>query len=172
MADVHDIWTRREEETARAYACFCVYRDLNSRRSLAEAYRQETGREEAKQAPGTWAGWYAKFDWKKRAEAYDAHLEERRRAEREAEYIQDLEAFRKRQKKQAQETSEAASLLLKKAQDRLKTIAIGDIPPDKLPAYFRAAAAISEAASNTEATALGVLELMAILDAQDSDRNA
>lgn len=172
MADASMLWTRREDETARAFDCFCVYRDLGPSRSIAEAYRQETGKEQAKQASGAWTGWYRAFDWKKRAEVYDAHLEERRRAEREAEYIQDLDAFRKRQKKLARQTGKAASQLLKKAQDRLKTIDIEEIPPEKLPAFFRAAAAIAEAASNAEATALGVLELMAILDAQGTDHDA
>ncbi len=75
-------WTRRPGETSAAYAAFCTYRDLGPSRSLAEAYRQRTGKEQAKQAGGNWTSWYRRNEWKNRAESYDAYLdEEKRRAE-------------------------------------------------------------------------------------------
>ncbi len=39
-----EAWTRRPGETSTAYAAFCAYRDLGPSRSLAEAYRQRTGK--------------------------------------------------------------------------------------------------------------------------------
>ncbi len=36
-------WTRRPGETARAYECFCIYRDLGPGRSLDAAYCQAKG---------------------------------------------------------------------------------------------------------------------------------
>lgn len=70
-------WDRVEGESAKAYAAFCKYRDLKpDRRSLNAAYGG--GR-----APGYWAEWSSQFRWVERAAAYDAHLDELRRSERE-----------------------------------------------------------------------------------------
>lgn len=172
MADEAYIWTRRDDETSRSFECFCVYRDLGPSRSLAEAYRQETGKKQARQPSGTWTGWYAANDWKKRAEAYDAFLEESVRKEREAEYLRKLEAYRKRQQDMAIKVATSAMNLLEKTNKRLGEMEAEDITPEKLPAYYRAVAAIADSASNAEATALGVHELIYLLDARDSDQDA
>ena len=166
-------WTRLDGETAVAYAAFCVYRDLGPGRSLDAAYRKHKGQQKGnKRATGHWTRWYSKFDWKTRAEAYDAHLELLARRGREAAYIQDLQRFQERQKKLSQATLGAAIRLLQKAGERLQALDADEIPPQSLPAYFRAAAAVAEAATNAEATALGLHELITLLDARDTDENA
>ena len=166
-------WTRHADESAVAYKAFCTYRDLGPSRSLDEAYRQHTGQQKGnKRATGHWTRWYSKFEWRARAEAYDAHLELLARRDREAAYIKDLQNLQDRQKKLAQATLGAAIHLLQKAGERLRKLEAGDIDTKTLPSYFRAADAITEAATNAEATALGLHELITLLDARDSDQNA
>lgn len=80
-------WDRRPRESAKAFAAFCCYRDLGPGRSLNLAYaewRRSLGfAGDAAKAAGYWAEWSSGFEWVARAEAYDAHLEQIRRAARE-----------------------------------------------------------------------------------------
>lgn len=76
-------WTKREDETQRAYEGFCVYRDLGPERSLQEAHDEFYG--EGANNERYMEGWSADFDWVERAHAYDQYLEEQRRAEYEKE---------------------------------------------------------------------------------------
>jgi hypothetical protein len=84
MSDRIDIlpWERQPGESARAFSAFTAYRDAGPGRSLAKAYdlhRQRTSPGSATrrsaQAPGHWHGWSRQFDWRSRAEAWDAHLD-------------------------------------------------------------------------------------------------
>lgn len=77
-------YDRQESETQKAYAAFCVYRDLGKSRSLDAAYdllkeRQNSG----KRASGFLCKWSKQHSWVSRAEQYDLDLEQRRRLERE-----------------------------------------------------------------------------------------
>ena len=78
--------------------------------------------------------------------------------------MNDMEAMRQRQKKLSLATFSAAISLLHKAIERLKALDAADIDPGRLPAYFRAAAAVAEVATNAEAVALGLHELVSLLD--------
>ncbi len=78
-------WDRRDAESSRAFKCFAIFRDAGADRSVIRAYRQETGKKQARNVPGSWNAWVLKFEWQERAVAYDNHLaeielEERRRA--------------------------------------------------------------------------------------------
>ncbi len=160
------VWTRSDDETAKAYTAFCLYRDLGSGRSLDAAFAQAKGCQKGvKRVSGFWQRWSRDHAWKNRAEAYDAHLELLSRREREAAYMKDMEAMRQRQKKLSLATFNAAISLLHKAMQRLQALDAADIDPGKLPAYFRAAAAVAEMATNAEAVALGLHELVSLLDA-------
>lgn len=66
-------WEQRPDESGRAYAAFVVYRDMGAKRNVPDAYRQGTGRPQAKQASGVWNGWAKKYRWAERARAYDEH---------------------------------------------------------------------------------------------------
>ena len=69
-------WQRTAEETAKAYAAFCLYRDLGSGRSLRAAYAAAKGCQKGvKRVSGYWQRWARDHQWKSRAEAYDAHLD-------------------------------------------------------------------------------------------------
>ena len=78
-----EVWTRRPGETRAAYAAFCTYRDLGPRRSLLAAYQQGGGHKKgtkgAQQTSGHWKRWYRGHEWRSRAEAYDAWLDEEKR---------------------------------------------------------------------------------------------
>lgn len=71
------IYEQLIEESDKAYAAFLVYRDMGRKRSVPSAYRTATGRIQAKQANGQWNLWADKFTWRKRAEAWDRHLDQR-----------------------------------------------------------------------------------------------
>jgi hypothetical protein len=66
---------RMRGESGRAYAAFCVYRDLGDHRSLNAAWRDQLPQNRAatigKRCPGQWQLWSSRFEWVKRALAYD-----------------------------------------------------------------------------------------------------
>ena len=87
-------WERQPGETARAYECFCVFRDAGPSRVLVDVYRQVTGRFKARDPAGVWGAWCKNNDWWERAELYDAHLERKRLEDRaEADRQAHLEAI-------------------------------------------------------------------------------
>lgn len=68
-------WERLEGETVRAYAAFTTYVNLPpKKRSIAAAYRAQTGRGPGASAPGYWRDWARRNDWEQRASARDRHL--------------------------------------------------------------------------------------------------
>jgi hypothetical protein len=78
-------YERQPGESAKAYAAFVIFRNLGPERSVLKAYRQKTGKEQAKQAAGLWNSWATDHHWHKRADAWDAHLdEENRKAQEQA----------------------------------------------------------------------------------------
>jgi hypothetical protein len=81
-------WTKRDDETQRAYEGFCVYRDLGPERSLQEAHDEFYG--EGAGNLRYMEGWSSTYDWVDRASAYDQYLEEKRRQEYEKEMTSGL----------------------------------------------------------------------------------
>jgi hypothetical protein len=63
-------WERWPNESAKAFAAFCAYRDLGPNRSLVSAYRLQKGCERAT-ISGCWSRWRKKYHWKDRAQAFD-----------------------------------------------------------------------------------------------------
>lgn len=97
-----DLWDRQPDETAKAFEAFCVYRDLGPGRSIPQV-GQKLGKSE-----GTLEPWSSKYEWVKRATAWDA--EQDRRA-REAQ-IKEIVAMRKRHAKIAAKALEKVSAAL------------------------------------------------------------
>ena len=75
-----EIWERQKNESSKAYAAFCVYRDLGPERSLdkalSEANKKPTNRRH-------WSRWMEKYRWYERAQAYDDYIERKKRKEKE-----------------------------------------------------------------------------------------
>jgi len=102
------LWERQKEETNAAWAAFQVYRDLlPGDRNLLGAYRIAKGQEKANVC-GTWRRWFEQYNWKKRAEAYDLHVDEKMRLELERQRIE-----------ARKETAELGKMLRRKAQEAL-----------------------------------------------------
>lgn len=152
-------WTRRDDESAKAYQAFGIYRDMDpAERSLDVAWRTYAGQQESsKRATGRFTKWSTDYEWTERAEAYDA---ERERARLSAKGTDEIEAFRDRTRQLAAANTTAAIQLLRRASARLAQLGDAEITPQMLPAMFRAAAAVAEAGTNAEATAIGVEALL------------
>jgi len=58
-------WDKREDESSKAYAAFWAYLKLGTERSVEEAAKT------IQKSPGVLNRWARRFDWKKRAEAWD-----------------------------------------------------------------------------------------------------
>ena len=77
-------WEIRPNESEKAFAAFCIYRDLGPDRSLSlvSVELQKSSR---------WIKeWSRTHEWVVRAKAYDNHLDEVRRQEEEAQLKQDI----------------------------------------------------------------------------------
>jgi len=82
------VWTRRDDETSKAYKAFEIYRNMGRNRSIRKTHDE---------VYGEGAGnirfvhhWSSKYDWVDRATAFDDHLEEKRRKKHEAEMTKGL----------------------------------------------------------------------------------
>ena len=74
-----EIWERQNDEGSKAYAAFCVYRDLGPERSL-EKVRQNLDKPRTRKWLGDWS---VKYNWVERAQAYDDYIERKKREEKE-----------------------------------------------------------------------------------------
>lgn len=116
-----ELWERQPEETPRAFEAFVVYRDLGANRS-----HRKTAQELGKNCT-TISEWSAKYDWVKRAAAWDAEQDRIARNEMLAE----MASTRKRQRKQAQRMQE-------KGMELLESISIGDAKLSEVVSLLKA----------------------------------
>lgn len=89
-----EAWARQPGETSRAYAAFCIYRDMGPKRGLRETARRYY-RDKSRTKPGQIEVWSVKWNWVARCEAWD-DFQDRLARERQTEEIQ---AMRDRQAK-------------------------------------------------------------------------
>lgn len=159
-----DPWERRQGEGARAYDAFVVYRDMKTKRSVKGAYAIFKNNPNIQYANGSWTQWAVDFEWKRRGELYDVYMEKRAREAREKAYIDDLEDFKKKQKSLSDVAMIASVQLFQKALARLKEMNSTDITPNMVSAMFRAAAAVSDTATNSGAQVLALEEVLKAID--------
>lgn len=79
-----------DNESDKAYAAFCAYRDLAPHeRSIENAYQTKTGNTGAKkgQPPGLWTRWSSEHSWVERSRSYDVYNDRLFREAREASII-------------------------------------------------------------------------------------
>lgn len=105
-----ELWERQEGETPRAYEAFCIYRDLGPNRSIAKTV-QKLGKNKT-----TLEQWSAKYEWVKRATAWDAEQDRIVRQQQ----LEDIKKMRK------QHADVAYAMILKAAQ-ALKRIPVDEI---------------------------------------------
>jgi hypothetical protein len=129
-------YDRQEKETIKAYAAFCIYRDMGTDRTIYEVTRQ-IYRQPTQDIPKIPAGssrvlaWSAKYKWIDRCKDYDRDREQEVRAIlRDVEkdrYIKDLEDYHNEQKllgvaalKLNRESIESIALLLQPVHRAIK----------------------------------------------------
>lgn len=80
------IWQQQPGETAKAYAAFCLYRDMGVSRSLEKTWGEykEINGNNSVSMPGYFRDWSTANSWVERAKAYDAYLADKRREQFEA----------------------------------------------------------------------------------------
>lgn len=106
-------WDRRDNESAKAYAAFCEYRNMGVERSL-NAVSQNL----AKSLPFI-KEWSSKHEWVKRAEEWDAHQEEKSRRSMEKARLEIENQWRDRQEQLRQQEWDYAQKLIEKAKAML-----------------------------------------------------
>jgi bacteriocin-like protein len=121
-------WDRLPGESSKAYAAFCIYRDLGPRRSIDEASRiyhgktpplgnsAPTGRRP--EASGQIRHWAQRWNWIVRAEAWDQDLERLKRKKQ----IDAVEEMTERHAKEA-------LMLQNKAVERLRQLRPEELNP-------------------------------------------
>lgn len=106
---MNPIWTRLQNETSKAFQAFEIYRDMGHDRSI-----QKVGERLAKN-PVALARLSKKYDWVKRANAFDAHVGELKARD----MAKDIIEMKRRQALQAQSFQEIALLPLNEMMDRV-----------------------------------------------------
>src|SRR5579859_202811 len=158
-----DAWERQEGESSKAFAAFRHYRDLHESRSVLKAYRLGTSKAYATAPAGHWVDWSSKFDWPRRAQAYDAFRERERRKQDEEAFDAALISYRDKIRQLAAATLANAVNLLVKLNARIQSLEINDITPALIPGLARAAAYTASVASEQLAQGLAVGELISQL---------
>lgn len=178
-------WDMLAGETTPAFTAFCVYRDLGSYRSLANAFTAATREQrggnisdgEKKLPSGRWTLWSVQNDWLNRARQYDAYLELRARREAEAQHMADLEQFRTRQLRLARAMQEGGLRMVRVSNAGIEALekaqAANPAGPtmraSTVASLYRSAAAVIQASAAAEAQALAIDELLGLLKGLDAD---
>ena len=76
-------WERQPEETNKAWNAFRIYRDLDPSERSTEKVRKVLGCNTARHLET----WSSRYEWVSRAGAYDAHMDELKRNQRERERL-------------------------------------------------------------------------------------
>ena len=157
-------WERQPNETVRAFKAFCLFLNLGSERSLAAAYRSDTGRTGVEQAPGSWRAWYQDKNWLERAIAYDDHMAQERQRQREEiageEFKKEQEAYRKIHQQSGMSGLQIVAALKEKARAFIGSEKIEVNNLEDLERVARVVRALESPSSEALALALGVKELL------------
>jgi hypothetical protein len=88
-------WEKLPDESAAAFAAFCVFRDYGCERNIKKAVaasESETSKQSKKYR--VWRLWSMRFQWFKRAADYDVYVDRLKQAERRKTIEQREEAYR------------------------------------------------------------------------------
>ncbi|MBV5330350.1 MAG: hypothetical protein JZU65_22420 [Chlorobium sp.] len=87
----YESWERIPGESGQAFAAFCVFRDFGLDRNIRRAM---TAAGISERRYDVWRNWSTRFQWSRRAGAYDGYLDRLKRAEREKSIAAREEAYR------------------------------------------------------------------------------
>ena len=140
-----EIWERQPYESSKAYAAFCIYRDLGTERSLdkalAAANKKPTNRRH-------WARWMGKYNWLERARAYDDYLERKKREEKEKAILE-----------MAERHARLAMAFQQRVAERLREINPSELSPSDMAKWLDVSTKL-ERLSRGEPTEIGKQEVM------------
>ena len=134
MTDEPRPWDRLPSESRRAYAAFCVYRDLGPDRKICDAVRIHYAGKACRSIVDEWAKAHG---WDERTRAYDVHMQRIREAA--AEEAAKAEAARLEAERQEarQERIRTGRLAISKAREALEATPVGEIPLGTVPQLIK-----------------------------------
>lgn len=141
-------WTQLVNESPIAFEAFTVYRDLGSARSLAKACEKLDRPEGYVRQLETWS---SDFNWVSRAKAYDAHLDDIARRERERKW-------KDRASSHLEDEWQARDVLLKHAKAMLE-LPLTDYRASDIPKFFETASKLGRKATGLEDDERHVLDV-------------
>ena len=112
-------WDRLPDETDAAWRAFCIYRDLGPKRTVSEAYRNCYGKGPDKEPPKFFRKWAKRYDWKRRAAAYDNRLTVIEVDEARKRIAAEIDEWVSREKELRRAAYDRALALLSKAEEML-----------------------------------------------------
>ncbi|MCL6611189.1 MAG: hypothetical protein K6T66_06590 [Peptococcaceae bacterium] len=154
-----EVWERQPGESSKAYAAFCVYRDLGPERSLEKAL-QNLSKKRAKWQLWQWS---SKYNWVARCQAYDDYIERRKREEKERAILE-----------MAERHARLAVAFQQKVVERLRELNPAELEPRDLSKWLDIAVKVERLARG-EPTEIGKQEVTlpaiveVVTDEKDTD---
>lgn len=164
-AEVSHAWERREGETSKAFAAFCVYRDLGHERSIDLVHK------ECSKSANFLRRWSARHEWVIRAADYDVYLDSVRR---EGIAQAEKSTAMRRHLQNARDASallidvgSAAMRLAKRSVEAYSKLPAESVQPSEAAALARAGLAALQVGLDAEAHSLGVAAAVSALVVED-----
>lgn len=160
----HNQGINETRESAKAFEAFTIYLELGPDRSTAKVA------EMLGCTPNNVKQWAKRNNWVDRSAAFDADRVRERfkaiREEREEKHREDLIRFSIEQENRAIGLADAGDLLLTLVMAKLNAMVEGDvlIQEDNIDKLLRVVATLGETSANLKAAALGVDELVNLVD--------
>jgi hypothetical protein len=158
-----DPWNRQPFDSSKSFAAFQVFLEMPaSERSLAKLAQQVSLSER-------WLKeWSRQHHWQERAMLFERSQFDLRRRAREQEHARELREYVSQQKQVARATLQIALQLLDVSNRALNQLrqsdAAGSLSYSQVCSVLRTAAQVADSCSNAQAQALGVEELLTLLD--------
>ena len=154
-----EIWERLPSESSKAYAAFCIYRDMGPERSI-EKVQEKVGKKSGYLRH--LYRWSSKYNWFERAKAYDDYIERKKREEKERAILE-----------MAERHAKEAVALQQKALERLRSLDPDELSPRDVLNYLVEAIKL-ERLSRGEPTEIGKQEvtLPAIVEVVADEKGA
>ncbi len=149
MAKTIEPWERQHGEPDKAFAAFKFYRDTPpANRSIVKCLAAYTGDGPAT-AARIWQKWSSRWEWQERVKAWANEMDRVGRAEQ-------LAAIRDMNKRHVG----IANLMLSKAAERIKAMAVADLTPSEARMFFADAAKLERLArGEPEAEAIAASDI-------------